>query len=77
MIYRKKVVENMSEDHKPNDPKEKQRIIKAGGTIEDGRICGTLNLSRALGDFEFKKRKSGKWDEQMVIAKPDIVRKPL
>ena len=29
-------MENLSEDHKPEDPKEKQRILKAGGTIEDG-----------------------------------------
>ena len=77
MIYRKGAVENLSEDHKPEDPKEKQRILKAGGTIEDGRICGCLNVSRALGDFEFKKRRSAKWDEQMVTAKPDITKKPF
>ena len=41
----------MSEDHKPENPKEFQRITKAGGTVIEGRIGGCLNLSRALGDF--------------------------
>jgi serine/threonine protein phosphatase PrpC len=41
----------MSEDHKPDNPKELKRITKAGGTVSDGRVCGCLNLSRALGDF--------------------------
>ena len=42
-----------------------------------GRIRGSLNLSRALGDFEFKSNKTLKWDEQMVIARPDITKQPL
>jgi len=45
----------MSHDHKPDNIEEKQRIEKAGGYISDGRINGNLNLSRALGDLEYKK----------------------
>lgn len=45
----------MSKDHKPDDEKERERIIKAGGYVTDGRINGNLNLSRAIGDLEYKK----------------------
>ena len=48
----------LSEDHKPDNEKEKDRIIKAGGFISDGRVNANLNLSRAIGDFEYKKDKS-------------------
>lgn len=46
--------EAMSLDHKPNNPEEFARINKAGGKVADGRINGNINLSRALGDFEYK-----------------------
>jgi len=45
----------MSIDHKPDNPEEKARIEKAGGFVSDGRVNGNLNLSRALGDLEYKK----------------------
>ena len=53
----------MSIDHKPDLETEKARIIKAGGFISDGRINGNLNLSRALGDLEYKKNEDLKFDE--------------
>ena len=34
---------------------ESARIKKAGGFITDGRVNGNLNLSRAMGDLEYKK----------------------
>ena len=34
--------------------KELKRIEKAGGWVSDGRILGNLNLSRGLGDSEYK-----------------------
>jgi hypothetical protein len=55
----------LSVDHKPDLPEENKRIIQAGGygfiylfIVSDGRINGNLNLSRALGDLEYKKDKS-------------------
>ncbi len=36
-------------------PKEEERIKKAGGSIMKGRVNGGLNLTRSLGDFDYKK----------------------
>ena len=53
MCERGKAVE-LSKDHKPDLPSERSRILKSGGTVEDGRVNGALALSRAIGDFDFK-----------------------
>jgi serine/threonine protein phosphatase PrpC len=46
----------MSYDHKPTLKKERDRIYKAGSTVNiEGRIDGNLNLSRAIGDIAHKK----------------------
>ena len=34
---------------------EKDRIIKANGNIIDGRINNNINISRSIGNFEYKK----------------------
>lgn len=44
----------MSQDHKPENKEEKERIEKANGFVEDNRVNGILNLSRSLGDLEYK-----------------------
>jgi protein phosphatase 2C family protein 2/3 len=49
-----------------------KRILSAGGRIQSNRVNGRLTLSRALGDFSFKKNKSLKTNEQIVIAYPDV-----
>ena len=49
----------LSEDHKPTGPIEKARIEAAGHTVSDeGRIDGILNLSRGLGDANFKRNRN-------------------
>jgi protein phosphatase 1G len=47
----------MSVDHKPDDVLEKTRITDAGGFVSEGRVNGNLNLSRAMGDLEYKSNK--------------------
>lgn len=44
----------MNKEHKPDSPEEKEWIEKAGGEVVEGRINESLNVSRSLGDFEFK-----------------------
>lgn len=46
--------ENLSEDHKPDNKIEKDRIYKAGSSVQDGRVDGNLNLSRSIGDLKHK-----------------------
>ena len=62
----------MSHDHKPDSSKEKNRIYKSGGWVNEGRIQGNLNLSRSLGDFEYKQDKRLNPKEQMITAYPEI-----
>jgi len=62
----------MSIDHKPDLIEENNRISKAGGFVIEGRVNGNLNLSRALGDLEYKKVKNLPPHEQLISAFPDI-----
>ncbi|CAK9133789.1 unnamed protein product [Ilex paraguariensis] len=63
---------NLSEDHKPHLEAEKERILKAGGYVQCGRVNGSLNLARAIGDMELKQNKSLPAEKQIVTANPDI-----
>lgn len=70
----------MSNDHKPYNAVERQRIIAAGGFVSsDGRVCGNLAVSRGFGDFEYKPPDLDA-RQQMVTCEPEItihVRKEL
>ncbi|KAL4514292.1 hypothetical protein Ndes2526B_g04035 [Nannochloris sp. 'desiccata'] len=59
-------------DHKPIIYEEAQRIIRAGGFVRDNRVNGALNVSRTLGDLDFKRNVELPHTEQMVVATPDI-----
>lgn len=68
-------------DHKPNDPEEKARIEHAGGEVREMtaggdrvqyRVNGNLNLCRALGDYEYKKRDDLIAQDQMITSCPDV-----
>jgi len=66
----RKAVE-MSEDHKPENQVEIDRITKAGSVITEGRVDGNLNLTRSLGDLKYKHREHLKPEEQAITANPD------
>lgn len=62
----------LSQDHKPQNEAEKARIVAAGGFVDFGRVNGNLALSRAIGDFEFKKNPELPPEHQIVTAFPDV-----
>lgn len=69
----KGIAKPLSFDHKPQHEGEKSRIINAGGFVGSDRVNGNLALSRALGDFDFKRDYFRLPEEQIVTALPDII----
>lgn len=61
-------VDPLSIDHKPSNEDEAKRISAAGGWVELNRVNGNLALSRALGDFVFKKNDKKRPEEQIVTG---------
>jgi len=59
-------------DHKPELDVEARRIEKADGYIRDGRVNGNLNLTRAVGDFAYKRDARLTAAEQIITVAPDI-----
>lgn len=61
-----------SRDHKPDDAIETARIVRAGGMVFAKRVNGDLAVSRALGDFMYKRVSGLPPGEQPVSAVPDV-----
>lgn len=59
-------------DHKPINPTEKERIQKAGGNVMIQRVNGSLAVSRALGDYEYKQVEGKGPCEQLVSPEPEV-----
>jgi len=70
----------LSRDHKPNLEIERSRIEAAGCRVEEVaggarthyRVNGNLNLSRAIGDLEYKKRADLPASAQAITCTPEI-----
>jgi len=68
-----------TQDHKPSNPPERERIQNAGGSVMIQRVNGSLAVSRALGDFEYKNVDGRGPTEQLVSPEPEFyykVREP-
>lgn len=61
-----------TEDHKPSNPLERERIQNAGGSVMIQRVNGSLAVSRALGDFEYKNVEGKAATEQLVSPEPEF-----
>lgn len=72
LLCRSDGIEFATTDHKPFNMTEKDRIEKAGGTVMMQRVNGTLAVSRALGDFDYKRNAGIDDTEQLVSPEPDV-----
>jgi len=45
----------LTKDHEPTAYEERMRIQKAGGSVRDGRVLGSLEVSRSIGDGQYKR----------------------
>ncbi|XP_023681312.2 protein phosphatase 1A isoform X1 [Paramormyrops kingsleyae] len=61
-----------TQDHKPSNPLEKERIQNAGGSVMIQRVNGSLAVSRALGDFDYKCVHGKGPTEQLVSPEPEV-----
>ncbi|KAK1795944.1 hypothetical protein P4O66_009048 [Electrophorus voltai] len=61
-----------TQDHKPSNPLEKERIQNAGGAVMIQRVNGSLAVSRALGDFDYKCVHGKGPTEQLVSPEPEV-----
>jgi len=59
-------------DHKPINPNERERIQNAGGSVMIQRVNGSLAVSRALGDYEYKCVEGRGPCEQLVSPEPEV-----
>lgn len=67
----------LSNDHKPYNDEEKTRIEAAGSTVKFNRVNGDLAVSRALGDFVYKRCDRMPAERQAVTAFPEARLPPL
>ena len=67
----------LSFDHKPDVETERIRIHQAGGYVSEGRVNDNLNLTRAIGDLEYKKNPAFRPEQQIISAFPDVMVKSL
>jgi protein phosphatase 1G len=77
VLSRDKKAIALSNDHKPSQVTERERIVAAGGFVSEiGGICrvnGNLSLSRAIGDLRYKANSELEPAAQIITAEPDIL----
>lgn len=63
----------LTRDHKPDNPEERARVEKAGGSVINGRINMGIDVSRSFGDGIYKRNPSLGIKEQMITPFPYTV----
>ncbi|KAJ8418457.1 hypothetical protein AAFF_G00141660 [Aldrovandia affinis] len=76
VLYRNTHVCFSTLDHKPCNPREKERIQNAGGSVMIQRVNGSLAVSRALGDYDYKSVDGKGPTEQLVSPEPEVFEIP-
>ncbi|KAL0983844.1 hypothetical protein UPYG_G00133490 [Umbra pygmaea] len=76
VLYRDSHVCFSTLDHKPCNPREKERIQNAGGSVMIQRVNGSLAVSRALGDYDYKCVDGKGATEQLVSPEPEVFEIP-
>ena len=72
VLSREGTAVNLSLDHKASRPDEVQRIERNEGKMLFGRVGGTLAITRAFGDFEFKTD----FEDGKIVRKNCIISEP-
>jgi serine/threonine protein phosphatase PrpC len=70
-------IHHLSRDHKPELEEEGDRIRRAGGFVMEGRVNSVLNLTRAIGDLEFKRNSNLSPEDQIITSFPEVSTFPL
>lgn len=72
VLARKGRAVELTSDHRPSSPTERERIEAAGGFVDnEGYLNGDLGVSRALGDFHYPHLKHGTGSGPLT-AEPEV-----
>jgi len=73
IVIKEGIIVKKTTDHKPELEEEKKRVLKAEGWISENRVKGNLNLTRSLGDLDYKNNKKLPPEDQIITANPEII----
>lgn len=76
MLCRNGTCVELNVTHNTQNVNEVKRIVDAGGIIIHNRVMGVLQVTRSLGDIEYKSLKEDSWkttfSDDLVSSFPDI-----
>ena len=72
VMYKNKKAQKLNKEHKTTYDKEANRLKKVGAKLQNYRINGKLNITRAIGDLSYKNKKDKFIYEQDVLVIPEV-----